>query len=70
MASDPPIRIRTVGRKGPVPAIFAPTIPATISPNNVIATIVVVRQKGVGANIPIIGMRPPKVNAAAEAYAA
>ena len=70
MASDPPSRIRTVGRKGPVPAILAPMIPATINPNKVIATIVVVRPFGVGANMPIIGMNPPNVNAAAEANAA
>ena len=70
IASDPPSRIRTVGRKGPVPAIFAPAIPAIIKPNKVIATIVVVRPFGVGANIPSIGINPPTVNAAADANAA
>ena len=47
-----------------------PMIPARISPNKVIATIVVVRPFGVGANMPIMGMNPPNVNAAAEANAA
>jgi hypothetical protein len=45
-------------------------IPARISPNKVIATIDVVRPFGVGANMPIMGMNPPNVNAAAEANAA
>lgn len=70
IASEPPIRIRIVGGKGLVPEILAPMTPAKAKPITVTTMMLTPRLIRVGMNMPIIGIKPPAVNAAADAMAA
>jgi hypothetical protein len=67
---QPPKITRRVGTSTFEPAVFALRIPVRVKPRTVKATIVAAALPGVGAKAPINGIKPPAVNAAADAIAA
>jgi hypothetical protein len=67
---QPPKITRRVGARIFEPAVFALTIPVKTKPMTVKPTMLEATLPGVGANAPRKGIKPPEVNAAADAIAA